>query len=77
MPDILKRKYLGEFLIYTQEEADKEGISYKPWYDATNTDYAMSDDGYIAKVRNISTYPKKYMTGVEVKLPLGLVVALK
>lgn len=71
MPDILKRKYLGEFLIYTQEEADKEGIDYKPWHEAQDQMYAISDDGYVAKVRNIRTYPKKYITGIEVKLPFG------
>jgi hypothetical protein len=71
MPDILRRKYLGEFTIYTQEEADKEGIDYKPWHEAQEQMYAISDDGYVAKVRNISTYPKKYITGVEVKLPYG------
>lgn len=71
MPDILRRKYLGEFLIYTQEEADKEGISYKPWHEAETETHALSDDGYVAKVRNIKVYPKKYLTGVEVKLPFG------
>lgn len=71
MPDILKRKYLGEFLIYTQEEADKEGIDYKPWHEAQEQMYAISDDGYVAKVRNVRTYPKKYITGIEVKLPYG------
>ena len=47
---IINRKVLGEFEVYTEEEAKEKGIEYKHWRDANEGEYCLSDDGYVAKV---------------------------
>lgn len=49
--EIIKRRKLGEFKIYTKEEADAEGIKYVYWKEAQVGDMALTDDGYVAVCR--------------------------
>ena len=44
-----KREYYWEeYLIYTEEEAKKHKMVYKPWQDCKAGDFGLSDDGYVA-----------------------------
>lgn len=48
--EIIKRKINGkptEFPIYTQKEAEEQGIECVPWREAHAGDMALSDDGYV------------------------------
>jgi len=48
--DTLKRKANGVnkvFNIYTEEEAESEGLPYLHWKEAKEGDYAATDDGYV------------------------------
>lgn len=40
-------KVVREFIIYTQDEADTEGIPYSPWRDAEAGGYGLTDDGFV------------------------------
>jgi hypothetical protein len=43
--------------IYTQEEADKEGLEYNHWKKAREGQWALSDDGFVSKVIKRKAYP--------------------
>ena len=45
----IKHKDIGAktYEIYTQEEADKEGLEYNHWRDAGEGQWALSDDGFV------------------------------
>jgi len=44
-----KREYFEkEYFVYTQEEADRQKLAYKPWYEAVPGEYGISDDKYVA-----------------------------
>jgi len=48
--ETIQRKINGkptEFPVYTQAEADEQGIKYVHWKDAHAEDMALSDDGYV------------------------------
>ena len=47
---------LTEYPIYSQEEADKEGIKYKHWQKCDKGDWALTDDGYVAEVIKKKSY---------------------
>lgn len=72
MPEILRRRYLGDFLIYTKAEADEADIVYKAWYDAEEGEFGLSDDGYVSICRSRKVYPMKSYTTYEVKYPFGV-----
>jgi len=48
----IKHKDIGSktYEIYTQEEADKEGLKYSHWKEAREGQWALSDDGFVSKV---------------------------
>jgi hypothetical protein len=74
MPELVRRKYLGDFFVYTEQEAKDYKLDYKYWAEVTKEgDWALSDDGYVAEVRSIKHYPKKTSkrTGHEIKLCYG------
>ena len=54
----IKHKDIGAktYEIYTQEEADKEGIEYNHWRDAGQGEWALSDDGFVSKVIKRKSY---------------------
>ena len=66
-----KDKGVREYSIFTIEEADKEGISYKHWKEAEIGDYAASDDGYVALVIQKKDYPGKNSINTYIRLPWG------
>ena len=47
------------YTIYRAKEAKEKDIQYKYWKDAETGDYAISDDGYVAKVINRREYPSQ------------------
>ena len=60
------------YQVYRQEEADKEGIEYKYWKDATQGDYAVSDDGYVAKVISRREYDSNHdIKNIYIRFPWG------
>ena len=54
----IKHKDIGAktYEIYTQEEADKEGLEYNHWRDAREGQWALSDDGFVSKVITKKSY---------------------
>ena len=50
------------YTIYKEDEAKKKGIDYKYWKKAEAGDYAISDDGYVAKVINKREYASNHST---------------
>jgi len=79
----LDRRYLGknnhwiykQEVVYTQEEADKEGLSYVYWKDAAKGDkWALTDDGYVSKILTIKMYNDRKQKGKNkyVKLTAGV-----
>ena len=54
----IKHKDIGAktYEIYTQEEADKEGLEYNHWRDAGEGQWALSDDGFVSKVITKKSY---------------------
>ena len=49
--DKLVRRVKGlkrTFFVYTEEEANDEGIKYKHWKDVESGDYGKTDDNYVA-----------------------------
>jgi hypothetical protein len=42
--------------IYTREEADKEGIVYKPWIECEVGEWGLSDDGYVTELIHKKNY---------------------
>ena len=54
----IKHKDIGAktYEIYTQEEADKEGLEYNHWRDAGEGQWALSDDGFVSKVITRKSY---------------------
>jgi len=56
----IKHKDIGAktYEIYTQEEADKEGLEYNHWRDAREGKWALSDDGFVSKVIKRKRYTK-------------------
>ncbi len=60
------------YTIYRAEEAEKENIQFKYWKDAEKGGYALSDDGYVAKVINRREYPsQRSHTNVYLRFPWG------
>ena len=60
------------YQVYRQAEADKEGIEYKHWKDATKGEYAVSDDGYVAKVISRREYDSNHdIKNVYIRFPWG------
>jgi len=46
-------KLREEFLIYTQKEADAEGMKYVPWHETKEGEYGLTDDGYVSVCRKV------------------------
>jgi hypothetical protein len=44
-----RRYHKQTYLIYTRDEADNEGIHYKPWQSCRKGDWGLSTDGYVAE----------------------------
>lgn len=55
------------YTVYTKEEADEQGITYKIWRDCDAGEFGISDDGYVADciARN------EYKTGTEMQFSFG------
>ena len=53
-----KDKGPTDYIIYTKEEADDNGIEYKHWQKAEEGEYAETDDGYVARIIKKSCYSK-------------------
>ena len=61
--DIINRKVAGNwenYEVYTKEEADNNGLSYKHWKDANEGDYGVSDDGYVGICLKRAEYTDKH-----------------
>ena len=57
--DTINRYFGGikrTFHIYSQEEADAEGIKYLPWREARPGDWGLSDDGYVGECLTVKKY---------------------
>ena len=54
----IKHKDIGvkTYEIYTEEEANKEGLEYSHWKDAREGEWALSDDGFVSKVIKRKSY---------------------
>ena len=66
-----RRYYEKEYVIYTKDEADNEGIDYKPWKSCRGGDWGLSTDGYVAeclKRREYKSKPGVYPKGVSYNL---------
>lgn len=50
---IVRRRRLGKFNVYTEEEAKKEGIEYKHWLLCKENEYCITDYGYVCIVRMV------------------------
>jgi hypothetical protein len=48
--EIRHKDGMVKYMVLREEEAGKEGISYKHWREAEEGDYGASDDGYVSKV---------------------------
>lgn len=63
-------------VVYTEEECDTQGISYKYWKDITQKDIgkvlALSDDGYCGRVIKVKEYIKGKKRYKLVKLSYGV-----
>ena len=61
------------YKIYTKDEADKEKIKYRHWNKAGQGEYALSDDGIVAKVIKKTEYKGKATkkNNVYIRLPWG------
>ena len=58
--------------VYRQDEADQEGIRYLYWKKAEIGEYALSDDGYVAKVINKAEYPgNRGFSNIYIRFPWG------
>ena len=66
-----RRYYEREYPIYTQSEADNEGIDYKPWKSCGKGDWGLSTDGYVAECiqrREYKSKPGVYPSGISYNL---------
>ena len=52
-----KGEKIRTYTVYQKQEADEEQVRYVYWKKAEIGDYALSDDGYVAKVLNKAEYP--------------------
>jgi hypothetical protein len=60
------------YTIYRTREAEQENIQFKYWKDADTGEYAVSDDGYVAKVINRREYPgSRDFTNIYMRFPWG------
>jgi hypothetical protein len=60
------------YSIYRKDEADEEGIRYLHWKKAEIGEYALSDDGYVAKVINKAEYPgNRGFSNIYIRFPWG------
>tara|TARA_E500000305_G_C4022653_1_gene239840 strand:- start:1932 stop:2711 length:780 start_codon:yes stop_codon:yes gene_type:complete len=59
--------------IYRESEAKKEGLTYVHWKEAEQGDWAISDDGYVARVIKRKEYKDKpnKKTNVYIRFPWG------
>lgn len=64
---IHRRRLLGEFILYTVEEAKELGIEYSHWSIAEEGKYCITDDGLVCIVRMV----KPTKDGTCVYLPFG------
>lgn len=66
-------KYPTTYTVYKQEEADEAGIDYVYWREADTGDYALSDDGYVAKVIKRKKYDARRKNGKNIyfRFPWG------
>ena len=73
--DTISRRVGGKvrkFDIYSQKEADDKGFLYIEWRHADEGDYALSDDGYVAKVINKAEYPgNRGFSNIYIRFPWG------
>lgn len=60
--DTITRKIKGqqrEYSVYSQDEADAASMAYKHWKEAQEGDWALSDDGYVARCLSSKAYPSR------------------
>jgi hypothetical protein len=69
-----KNTGLKSYKIRTKDEATKEGIRYKYWKEAKEGNYALSDDGYVAKVIKKKRYTSSTSgTRNYIRMPWGYI----
>tara|TARA_R100001594_G_scaffold82226_2_gene116726 strand:- start:3185 stop:3979 length:795 start_codon:yes stop_codon:yes gene_type:complete len=56
-----------DYPVYSQDEADKQGLPYIHWKDCEPGDWGISDDGYVAICITRNSYKK----GTEMTFPYG------
>ena len=60
------------YTVYRRNEAEEDGIKFKYWKEASEGDYAVSDDDYIAKVIKKRSYiAEDGRTSVYMRFPRG------
>jgi len=64
-----------DYKVYKQEEMDSEGRPYIYWKEAKEGDYALSDDGFCAKVIKRTKYPNdRGSHSIYLRVPWGYVM---
>jgi len=67
-----KGEKIRTYTVYQQREADEEQVKYVYWKKAEIGDYALSDDGYVAKVLNKAEYPgNRGFHNIYIRFPWG------
>ena len=56
------------YMVLRKKEADKKDLTYKYWREASEGEYGLSDDNYVAKVISKSIYKP---TSIYVRFPYG------
>ena len=65
----------ADYKIYKQEEMDEKGRGYTYWKEAREGDYALSDDGFCAKVIKRTKYPNdRGSHSIYLRVPWGYVM---
>ena len=61
-----------DYKIYSKKEAKKRDLDYKYWKEADEGDWALSDDGWVAKVIKRKEYPgNRNFSNIYLRLPWG------
>jgi hypothetical protein len=65
-----------DYLIYSKEEAFVENIDFKHWQKAQEGEWALTDDGYVAKVIKRKEYEDKETkrTSLYYRMPFGYIM---
>ena len=65
-----------DYPVYSKEEALEKNIDFKHWQKALEGEYALTDDGYVAKVIKIKEYTDKESKRISLyyRMPFGYIM---